>query len=326
MPLTGPPRPLNFIFWRASGFRRQRNPQYKPDAMNELAAQLRTITQDDAFADYEALCATDPETIKHTSNKGNRAADYFFFAHRIQTKTRKGISFPEWLQTNECEKPYYDKLIKHIVSKGNSLLYAKFRAFGLYSGSGTISAFKPLIARWLYAKYSPTTILDFSAGWGGRCLAAMSLDINYIGFDTNTALTSSYNEMINTYPHESKTEIIFADSSAIDYSAYEYDMVFTSPPYFVKNAPTERYENMPHYENKDDFNQRFFFPVVQKTFKHLKRGGIYALNIPIAMYEDIQPILGACTEKHPLVLANRCMKKKEFGGEYKEYIYVWRKN
>jgi hypothetical protein len=127
------------------------------------------------------------------------------------------------------------------------------------------------------------------------------------------------------YPHTGKVSIHFQDSSKVDYSKYDYDMVFTSPPYFVKTAPTERYENMPTYKDKEEFNERFFFPVVRNTWKHLKSGGTYALNIPIEMYDDIKPVLGTAEKKIQLHLPSRGKKEDRLGGGYKEYIYVWRK-
>lgn len=153
-------------------------------------------------------------------------------------------------------------------------------------------------------------------------LGAMATNTNYIGFDTNTNLRKAYADMIKAYPHDCKVSIHFQDSAKVDYSRYTYDMVFTSPPYFLKTKPTEAYEKMPHYTDRDDFNKRFFFPVVEKTWKHLQSGGHYCLNIPMDMYEDIKTILGPCSSKTLLPK----MKRAKGGGEnYKEYIYVWNK-
>jgi hypothetical protein len=293
--------------------------------LSGLASELRDISKEDAIDDYEKLRDTPCNKINQNSLVGNKAMDYFFFANRLRTKGIRGISFPEWLKTDEYKKPYYQRLIKKSMESGNSLIKAKYAAFRLYSGSGTISAFKPIIARSLYCRYDPTTILDFSAGWGGRCLAAMSLDKNYIGFDTNKTLRPAYAGMKKLYPTKGDIRIEFRDSSKVDYSKYDYDMVFTSPPYFKKTKPTEKYEQMPEYSDRDDFNERFLFPVVRNTYKNLKSGGVYCLNIPMDMYEDVKTVLGATREKIPLVLRPRGKTAKNFGGDYKEFIYVWRK-
>ena len=294
------------------------------EGLSRLAGELRDLTLQIAKQDYEKLRTTKCNAINEASLVGNKAMDYFFFSHRLRTKTAKGISFPDWLKTDEYKKPYYQRFIKKATDRGISLIRAKYAAFRLYSGSGTISAFKPIIARKLYCKYNPTTILDFSAGWGGRCLAAMSLDKNYIGFDTNKTLKSAYAGMLKAFPTDGKISIHFQDSSKVDYSKYDYDMVFTSPPYFKKTKPTERYEKMPEYKDRDDFNERFLFPVVMNTYKHLKSGGTYALNIPIDMYDDVKKVLGKSNSKIPLKIASRSKETKQ-GGEYKEYIYVWKK-
>ena len=53
-----------------------------------------------------------------------------------------------------------------------------------------------MISKYLYEIYKPTTILDFSMGWGGRLVAAMTIpNIKYIGFDTNTDLINPYKKI-----------------------------------------------------------------------------------------------------------------------------------
>jgi len=287
-----------------------------------LASQLRTITKEDALDDYNKLKEVDCKVNNDTRHVGNKATDLFFLQYRLLTTTKKGMSFPESLKTDEYNKPYYKKFIEKAVKNGRSIIEAKYSAFRLYSGS--ISAFKPIIARRLYCMFNPTTILDFSAGWGGRCLGAMSLDINYIGFDTNIALKSAYKNMIKMYPHTSDVKIYFKDSSKVDYSKFKYDMVFTSPPYYLKTKPTEAYQNMPIYKDRDDFNERFFFLVVSNTWKNLQNNGVYALNIPIDMYNDIKPILGKAHKEIPLQISQRASEER-LGGNYKEFIYIWYK-
>jgi hypothetical protein len=290
----------------------------------EIAKQLRPITEETAIEDYQALCDTPCDDINPRGLTGSKAVDYFFFRYRIMTKSGKGINFIDWLKTKQYNKPYIQHTIKYSMERGTPRLKALYAAFSLYSGA--ISSFKPIIARKVYCAYNPTTVLDFSAGWGGRCLAAMSLDINYIGFDTNTALKPAYKGLVELYPTKSKVTINFKDSSKVDYSKYRYDMVFTSPPYYKQTRPTEGYQNMPEYTDREDFNSRFFYPVVQNTYKYLSRGGTYILNIPLDMYEDIKPILGKADKLIPLTLSSGGKTDYTLKGQYKEYIYVWKKN
>ena len=280
---------------------------------------MRSLSPDKTIDDYRTLCK--PETLNPSSLAGNTIMNYFFLQHRLRTKTKRGVSFLEWLDTDECETiGYYKRFIDKMAKPSIPLIQVKFRAFNLYNGA--ISAFKPIVAKWLYSLYAPKTVLDFSAGWGGRCLGAMSLGINYIGIDTNTTLKPAYDDMIALCNPTSSVQMIYADSSTIDYSTLSYDMVATSPPYYLSSTRlTEEYENMPKYANRSDFYDRFLLPVIRKTWEHLKPGGTYALNIPISMYEPIAAILGECTEKHPLHIAKRTRELQS----YKEFIYVWKK-
>jgi hypothetical protein len=160
--------------------------------LSSLAKQIKNITKQEAIDDYDKLREVDCKDINQKSLVGNKAMDYFFFSHRLRTKAKKGLSFSEWLKKGKMS-PSYKRLIKYSLGIGKSPMVAKYDVFRLYVGS--INAFKPIIARNLYCIYDPKTILDFSAGWGGRCLGAMSLDKNYIGYDTNKTLIPAYNVM-----------------------------------------------------------------------------------------------------------------------------------
>jgi hypothetical protein len=287
----------------------------------ELARKIKVIPKEMAMADYEKLRSIPCNEIKVSSLVGNKAMDYFFFAKRLDTKSKKGLSFEDFMKDATLrKKPYYRKLFDYNMRYGKNQYVAWYDVFRMYFGS--INAFKPIIAKELYCRYKPKTVLDFSAGWGGRCLGAMASDINYVGFDTNTDLRSAYEGMIKMYPHNSDIKINFQDSAKADFSKYTYDMVFTSPPYFMKTKPTEEYANMPQYTDRADFNAKFLHPVLRKAWSNLSSGGVMCLNVPKDMYPDCVEVLGKATTKHPLFIQNR------YGGQkrrYSEFIYVWKK-
>jgi tRNA1(Val) A37 N6-methylase TrmN6 len=296
-----------------------------------VAEKISSVTKELAMEDYQKLRDIPCKGINQKSLIGNRVMNYYFLKHRINTKSKKGVSFMEFLKKGLVNTvPSYKRLYQYGIKNKKTDLVSKYDVFRMYFGS--IQGFKPLIAKMLYCKYKPKTILDFSAGWGGRALGAMALDINYIGFDTNKDLQTAYGAMIKECPHDSNVKIHFQDSSKVDYSKYNYDMVFTSPPYYMKTKPTEGYKFMPEYKDREDFNQRFFFPVVEKTWKHLQSGGTYALNIPMDMYDDLKKakLLPKLSKKIPLFIQPRFSNKavQERSGQtstYKEYIYIWKK-
>jgi hypothetical protein len=292
----------------------------------ETARKLKDYTLEEAVEDLEKLKSKVPPSKEDLGGlAGNKYLDYYFFPTRLDTISKKGVSFYDFLKT-ELNK----KWIKSFV-KNNRKLYPKqsvldhlYNAFRLYYGS--ISSFKPIIASYIYGKYEPKVVLDFSAGWGGRLLGAMMYpNMKYIGFDTNKELKKPYAEMIKQLGVKDRARIIFQDSAKVDYSKYTYDMVFTSPPYFT----IEKYEGMPSYDSYDGWVADFLEPVVRKSYAGLSRNGYFILNIPDKIYQSVKKILGGADTHFPLVIQQRHLNTKNHQlsskGEYSEQVYVWRK-
>jgi len=297
----------------------------------DIAKDLRDITKQDAIESYEEL-KTIAVKGPDFSRVGLNALDFFFLHHRIKTKTRRHISFYEAMKDRTYIK-HLDELIKKykkLVLKDLDrvhLLRMRYQVFQLYYG--TINQFRPVIAKWIYSVFKPrVAILDFSSGWGGRLLAAMSMGIPYIGIDANKKLEASYRNMIKTYDANADVRMMFMPSEQIDFSKFKYDLVFTSPPYFM----IEEYEKMPQYESKQNFLNTFFTPVINKVWDHLMLGGNMALNMPEEMFEAIKDMLPKVKKTLVLPLSNRhpinAVKEAKIGTTNKErheLVYVWHK-
>ena len=315
--------------------RKQSNPRSKKSktskSRKDITAAIKEIPLSKARADFAALKAVRCPDINQAAKVGNAAMDHYFFRHRLATKTKRHISYYDWIRTdwqrNESEHRFY----KFNLAQGKTPDKARYAVFRLYYGA--IHGFKPLVAKWMYCTYKPlTAVLDFSAGWGGRCLGAMALGIPYIGIDTNVDLRPAYERMVQELDPSLRDKVTmrFQDAAATDFSKFKYDMVFTSPPYFKTVKPIEGYAHMPHYADRADFNARFLFPVIRKTYAHLSRGGTYALNIPDDMYDEIKAagiLPSRLLAKHRLFLQPRFAKgnPNHPDVQYKEHIYVWKK-
>jgi hypothetical protein len=191
---------------------------------------------------------------------------------------------------------------------------------------GSINHFRPAIAKWLYTLIKPKSILDFTAGWGGRAWTAMSMGIPYIGIDSNVSLKTPYELMIADTQPTSPITMIFQPAETVDYSEFTYDCVLTSPPYFM----IEKYENMPSYESKHSFLETFFIPVIKNVWQYLQPGGHLVLNMPEPMYDAIKDLLPTLHQELFLPLRNRHSSnasKKEALTEARKYesIYIWKK-
>lgn len=298
----------------------------------ELAKKVRSITKQEAVASYQTLCETSvgPKGENMRSRAGLDALDYFFLGHRLKAKTKRHVSFYDAMRDPDLIEKLTELVVKYKKKPlsdydATGLLKAQYQVFQLYYG--TINQFRPVVARWIYQRFSPRVgILDISAGWGGRALAAMSLGIPYIGVDANEKLKPAYERMKELEPG-AKVRMIFRPSEEVSFANMSYDLVFTSPPYFM----LEEYEKMPAYGSKQGFIDRFLIPVVMKAWTHLLPGYM-ALNMPEEMYEAVRPHLPKIKERLALPLSNRhpvnTAKGQALGKEdteRHEWIYIWRR-
>jgi tRNA1(Val) A37 N6-methylase TrmN6 len=300
----------------------------------EVARLLKDTTKEEAIEDFENLKDLSCNKITNFSRVGLKCLDYFFLHHRIKAKTRRHISFYE-ASKDKAIMNYINEKSRKVRQKNFSKLTrkekvrARYNLFQLYYGS--INQFRPSEAKRLYCRFEPKVgILDFSAGWGGRCLAAIAYGIPYIGIDANKNMKGSYNQMIKAVDKDAKVTMLFQPSETVDFSKYKYDLVFTSPPYFM----IEEYEKMPQYGSKEGFLEKFFRPVVTNVWKHLQSPGFLALNMPKEMYDAVKDILPPLHKRLRLPVMSRhptnAAKRRTIGeteqGARSEGIYVWKKD
>ena len=298
----------------------------------DIAKKIRNYSDTAVAKDFENLKRLKCEPESQRSIAGLKIVDSATFAERLDTKGQKGgrsfydvYAERERLITVPSYKRFFEREKAAAPSRTDEHIWHELAR--LYFSAAT--SFKPSVARYIYSKYGAKNILDFSAGWGGRLVAAMSLpDTTYIGIDTNTDLKSGYEKLIEKTKgaaHISRVNMLWQDSATVDYANLKYDFVFTSPPYFT----IEKYTAMPEYKTLDDFNNNFWFPVLEKVFEGLDKNGTFALNIPEPMYLDTIKVLGQADFDIPLEKAKRFNKKdgepNKYQGKtlYEERIYFW---
>lgn len=299
----------------------------------EIAKRLRAVTKEEAIKSYEELKALPCESIGKNARTGLACLDYFLLKHRIKAKTKRHISFYEAMHDKDLVAYLNEKITK--IKKNppsaltdDQLLKERYSVFQLYYG--TINQFRPSEAKRLYCRFQPKHgILDFSAGWGGRCLAAMAYGVPYIGIDANVNMRPAYEQMIKTVDPAADVTMLFQPSETVDFSKFKYDLIFTSPPYFM----LEEYEKMPQYGSEEGFLEKFFRPVVANAWKNLKSPGYMALNMPKAMYDAVKKDMPPMWKRLQLPVASRHPGNAAAGrkigekdvGQRTEGIYVWKK-
>jgi tRNA1(Val) A37 N6-methylase TrmN6 len=171
----------------------------------------------------------------------------------------------------------------------------------------------------IYTKYNATRVLNFCAGWGGSTIAAAALNLEtFYGVEINPELKISYEKMTAFLATKSATkiEIIIDNALEVDYSTMNYDIVFSSPPYYE----LEKYPHNLKFSSKREMNEKFYKPLFETTYNGLQSGGHYIINICKEVYEKVlREIFGEAHEIFPL-------KKSKRQNNYTEMVYVWKKN
>jgi hypothetical protein len=172
--------------------------------------------------------------------------------------------------------------------------------------------FPPLTAKYLYEKFTRhiqnqdlIIIYDPSSGWGGRILGAMSartnIPLHYVGTDPNTDhiisggsnkyadLADFYNAAKNsgallqsahTYDiYQLGSEVIGTNKQFQKYKG-KLDIVFTSPPYFAKEAysedSTQSYKKFTDY---DAWRDGFLYPTLKTAVEWLRNDRYLLWNV-----------------------------------------------
>jgi hypothetical protein len=301
---------------------------------SEFAFKIKPISLEKAREDYEKLKGfrftnMDLSNVSSRCLIGNDVVDYFTFVERLNTKGKYNANFYDFLwNIDEFKKKkfiqnmltYYETTKNKNNTKNQYVVYKEVYNICI----SAINIFRPIIAMEIYARFKPTAILDFTCGWGGRLVGACALNIpRYIGIDINQNLNTCYQKMVgflksqglNTPVEKTDIQIFIQDALTFNYQNIDYDMVFTSPPYFS----LEKYSFNRIYKSKEEMKTLFYIPLFQKTYQYLKEGGHYCLNVNQEIYSEIcLGLFGEATYEIPL-------KKSKRQNNYSESIYVWLK-
>jgi 2-polyprenyl-3-methyl-5-hydroxy-6-metoxy-1,4-benzoquinol methylase len=292
---------------------------------NQIAHTIKPITIDKIVKDFNKL-QHNITNLSLMSRVGNDMVDYYTFAERLNTKGKYNASFYDFLANIEDFKK--KKFIKNMfdyyerVKNKNKTKHPHTVAKEVYNICiSAINIFRPVVAADIYRRYKPTSVLDFTCGWGGRLVAACALNVpKYTGIDMNENLTEPYEKLINEMRENpdihttTQAHIYCQDALTFDYASLEYDCVLTSPPYYS----IEQYSNNEKYLSHDEMNRLFYIPLFYITYKHLQIGGRYCLNVNAEIYNTVcVPLFGEANELIPLSKSKR--------NNYVEFIYVWKK-
>jgi hypothetical protein len=253
-----------------------------------------------AIKDYHALVKSEARLC--LSNVGHRAVDLCTYAERLKASKRGRRPPVEWLEDPDRRQQLEDKAKHH----GQQIRHI----IGLYGG--LVSSFRPIFAKYLCQRYGGTSVVDISAGWGGRLLGVVSCGSKYIGIDTNKELACGYDKLKQITGGD--VTMLWQPAETVDFSSLGYDMILSCPPY----AEKEHYPHMPQYR---DWLKEFLIPVTRRAYDGLKLDGSMVLCIPEPLADAISREIGQADEFVDLPIRAR---KKGLTSRT-ERAYCWNK-
>ena len=217
------------------------------------------------------------------SNAGNKASDYFHQEERWKCDAT-GYPSPQKTWANEKFRlTLFKALFSLKVKEINPNILRTIISLRKYIAA----QFRPSAAKTIYDMFNAHTVLDFSMGWGDRLLAAHSSNSvkKYVGIDPNSNLFDGYRNQIKYYNTHwnNDTQFDLICGRAEDENIIlndEFDLIFTSPPYFDK----EKYDQSDNqsykkYKDFDSWMKNFLCKTIELRSKNLKSGGYLIINI-----------------------------------------------
>ena len=291
-----------------------------------IARHIKNINMEDVDEEMKKLIKIGEKAnmISERSNVGNDIVDYFTFVSRLETKGKYDVNYFEFLVNLEIfrEKKFIQTMLKYyedVKNKNNTKHEYKVLKEVYNICISAINIMRPLNCMEIYTRFNAKRVLNFCAGWGGSTVAAAALNLEaFYGIEINADLNAPYDNMLTYLRTKSDTEfsIHFADAANFDYSAFDYDTVFSSLPYYF----IEKYANNIGYKSKKEMDEKFYKPVFTKTYSHLKKGGHFIINVCKEVYDNVlKKIFGDAHLSFPL-------KNSKGQNNHTEMVYVWLKH
>lgn len=244
------------------------HPEFKSSSKHSPYYENMHIMIDDKqsdYDDYNIISSYFTDTVRAKGKKDSISVYDFYGDVR-----NKGLILHV---AKSRVKNYYDLTYQQKIYEVRESVYH------LFGKRYECTSHRVLIPLIIYKLFDAKKILDYSAGWGDRGIAAMSIGAEYTGIDPNPALHSCYAKMLDLFKPANKVQ--FLQMCAEDHNTdEEYDIMYTSPPYFTMEKYSEnRTQSINRYKTYNDWKQGFYFRMLDNAVKHVKHDGHIAINI-----------------------------------------------
>lgn len=214
----------------------------------------------------------------------NWLSNYFNESARI-----KCIRYDEQYSQEDYWNKNKHKLVNELLSKNytyrhlnNRFLY-NYLNESVYENVIGCNNFRPGLLVGFIKLYNAKSVLDFSAGWGDRLIAAIAMNIRYVGVDPNENVHIGYNKIIETLGNNDKNKYTMIKSpfqDAILPKNELYDIVFTSPPYFnLEKYTDDKSQSISEFNDLETWFNKFLMTSITKAYSYLNTNGYLLINI-----------------------------------------------
>lgn len=296
------------------------NPAKCPHTLADIQS-CKDISLDLVKNDYKNLVEFKADT-NPKKFCGNKTLYQYQFRNLLNCRRENQLTIKEVFDDEKEIQKLWDETIKRNRRDKDPTCSATdvYECFRI--NRGAIVFFKASTAKYIYKLFGCKSVLDPTAGWGGRMLGAAALGIKYYGMDLNKNLRDGYNAMRKDLDIKN-CKMYWGNCLKKDFSQLDYDLVLTSPPY----VNMEIYENSPHYDTDDYFYKEFLIPLMDKCYKYLKSGGAMCFNISPKMFKKLMTYDVCWGDKDPHQQIDlRQQLGKNHATKSQDYIYVWIKN
>lgn len=240
---------------------------------------------------------TTEELKKDISNFVNKKGhcykflNHFFEEEIFKSKANKYSKSPYEALNNDEDIAW----IKNYVSTKPNFYTSKDEIVNIKSffKNGTriarkVANFDIRVAKDIYNRYGngkKLNILDMCAGFGSRGAAAVLSGHKYTGIDANLGVITQSQKMKeflikNNYINEEDLKYIYdgAENPHLEL-INNFDLMFTSPPYFnLESYSNDNFASSSNYNNYDKWLKDFMIPMLNNTKNYLKIDGLILIN------------------------------------------------
>jgi hypothetical protein len=192
---------------------------------------------------------------------------------------------------NSFDKFYDDEILKGVIRfqlrYDSPIPLRLLSVMSLYRDRPPTN-FAPMRAKAIFEKYTPKNgiVYDFSSGFGGRMLGALTSKNNYkyIGVDPSSESFNNLNflgeKIESALGKKNLFEIYRIGSEDYIGEKSSIDFAFSSPPYFnLEKYTDEETQCYNKYKDVDTWFNQYVVQTIKNIHIMLKSDGIYAVNI-----------------------------------------------